>query len=114
MLKDADMLPTNTYLLYYRAKLWLKACYRDDLLPKAMILHKSGYRLCELHFEEKFISKGNSKKRLFSNVVPSIFSTKLNDESENTSEPKEKASEESQKEATEEGKREHRLSYVYA
>ncbi|XP_074037782.1 52 kDa repressor of the inhibitor of the protein kinase-like [Leptinotarsa decemlineata] len=33
-----------------RAKVWLEACRRHDLLPKIDSLHKN-YRICERHFE---------------------------------------------------------------
>ncbi|XP_030756850.1 52 kDa repressor of the inhibitor of the protein kinase-like [Sitophilus oryzae] len=57
-----------------RAKLWLHACRRTDLLPKLSSLSRSKYRLCESHFEDIHISKSClQKKRLFKNAVPSIF-----------------------------------------
>lgn len=93
-----------------QAKLWLKTCYRSDLLSQAMTLHKSSYRLCEVHFEEKYISKRGSEKRLFSNALPSIFSTKGNNKNENISEPKEEASKGNKHEASEGSKTVHHLS----
>lgn len=46
------------------------------MLPKVDMLFKSSYRLCELHFEEKYISKGSSRKRLMGDAVPTIFHRK--------------------------------------
>nr|CAI5850450.1 unnamed protein product [Callosobruchus analis] len=58
------------------AKLWLMACYRSDLLRK-IPFHKTSYKLCHLHFEDKFLIKGGLRKRLFKNAVPSIFPARL-------------------------------------
>ncbi|KAF2887525.1 hypothetical protein ILUMI_18648 [Ignelater luminosus] len=54
-----------------RIELWLKACNRQDLLGKTL---RKNYKLCEKHFEEKYISKGNgTRKRLFAQAMPTIF-----------------------------------------
>ncbi|KAJ8910496.1 hypothetical protein NQ315_012343 [Exocentrus adspersus] len=56
-----------------RLRLWLQACNREDLLGKdANTLHKC-YRICENHFEEKFLSKGGTRKTLFAEAMPTIF-----------------------------------------
>lgn len=53
---------------------------RRDLLDKDMDkLHKN-YQLCEKHFEQKYISKGATRKRLFNRAVPTIFSHILKDD----------------------------------
>nr|CAI5854955.1 unnamed protein product [Callosobruchus analis] len=66
-----------------QAELWLKACYRTDLLPKIKTFQRSSrYRLCQLHFEDKFISKAGTQKRLFQNAVPSLFPAKVTKQSQ--------------------------------
>ncbi|XP_023025032.2 uncharacterized protein [Leptinotarsa decemlineata] len=55
-----------------KAKVWLEACSRQDLLPKIDSLHKK-YRICEHHFESRYISKGIVKNTLLPEAVPTIF-----------------------------------------
>uniref|UniRef100_A0A6P7FZS5 Uncharacterized protein LOC114335953 isoform X7 n=1 Tax=Diabrotica virgifera virgifera TaxID=50390 RepID=A0A6P7FZS5_DIAVI len=57
-----------------RAEVWLKAAIREDLLSKDInALHKNS-RMCEKHFEPKYMSKGgNERKNLFIQAVPTIF-----------------------------------------
>lgn len=57
---------------FSRAKQWINACGRSDLLPNSHNLFRS-HRLCDLHFEAKYISKGCDRKRLFANAIPTIF-----------------------------------------
>lgn len=58
---------------FFRAATWIRACNRPDLLEKdATNLHKNHF-LCEKHFEDKFISRGTSRKRLFDQAIPTIF-----------------------------------------
>lgn len=63
----------KVFSFFSRAKAWLEACNRLDLLPKVAELHKY-FRLCEDHFEKNFYSVGNIKKVLFSNAIPTLFS----------------------------------------
>lgn len=34
---------------------------------------RKNYQLCEKHFEEKYITKGGTRKRLFEKAIPTIF-----------------------------------------
>ncbi|XP_030760551.1 uncharacterized protein LOC115885660 isoform X9 [Sitophilus oryzae] len=53
-----------------RAKAWLKAAGREDLQEKNL----KNYKLCEDHFETKFISVSSSGfKRLYDTAVPTKF-----------------------------------------
>ncbi|XP_030767166.1 52 kDa repressor of the inhibitor of the protein kinase-like [Sitophilus oryzae] len=65
---------TISRLLCYfscRAKIWIEACNRSDILEKKT----KYYRLCELHFEEQYFSKlSTERKRLLPNAIPTIFS----------------------------------------
>uniref|UniRef100_A0A6P7GZV1 52 kDa repressor of the inhibitor of the protein kinase-like n=1 Tax=Diabrotica virgifera virgifera TaxID=50390 RepID=A0A6P7GZV1_DIAVI len=55
------------------ADLWLRAANRINLMEKSIeSLHKY-FKLCELHFESKFMSCGNDRKTLFLNAFPTIF-----------------------------------------
>lgn len=36
-------------------------------------MNLQNYRLCELHFDEKYISRGGTRKTLFAQAVPTIF-----------------------------------------
>ncbi|CAG9827175.1 unnamed protein product, partial [Diabrotica balteata] len=56
-----------------RAELWLKAANRYDLLSKGAELH-TNYRICEKHFEPVYMYKGNTRKYLFQQAHPTIFS----------------------------------------
>lgn len=50
--------------------MWAEACSRSDILAKKTDM----YRLCELHFEERYFSKiTNQRKRLHADAVPTIF-----------------------------------------
>ncbi|XP_072395016.1 uncharacterized protein [Diabrotica undecimpunctata] len=59
-----------------RAELWLKAANRYDLLSKHVKLH-TNYKMCEKHFEPAYMYKGNTRKRLFQQAHPTIFSHTL-------------------------------------
>ncbi|XP_050314966.1 uncharacterized protein LOC126749338 [Anthonomus grandis grandis] len=56
------------------AKIWLESCNRMDLLPKIADLYKN-YKICEQHFEKKYINQGNERKCLLNNAVPTLFPT---------------------------------------
>lgn len=58
-------------MYHFRAETWFKACNRTDLLAKNVNLQN--YRLCQFHFEEKYISRGGTRKTLFAEAVPTIF-----------------------------------------
>lgn len=47
----------NNILSFFRAKAWLTACNRPDLLDKVDMLHKS-CRVCDVHFPPWMIQKG--------------------------------------------------------
>ncbi|KAJ8934814.1 hypothetical protein NQ318_010228 [Aromia moschata] len=66
---EGDQFPKD----YDSARIWIEACNRQDLLPKILEVHKN-YRLCELHFRDKHISKGNVKKTLLPDAVSTEFS----------------------------------------
>lgn len=56
--------------IFFRAKAWLKAAGREDLQEKNL----KNYKLCEDHFETKFISVSSSGfKRLYDTAVPTKF-----------------------------------------
>ncbi|CAH2005618.1 unnamed protein product [Acanthoscelides obtectus] len=55
-----------------RAKIWIKACNREDLLPKIQNLHNTSYRVCGEHFSQKMFAN-KSRTRLRKNVNPDIF-----------------------------------------
>ncbi|CAG9761210.1 unnamed protein product [Ceutorhynchus assimilis] len=55
-----------------RAKRWLIACNREDLLEKLNNIHKS-HRLCGDHFEAKMFTN-HLRNRLNFNAVPTLFS----------------------------------------
>ncbi|CAG9853651.1 unnamed protein product [Phyllotreta striolata] len=56
-----------------RAKIWIEACNRQDLLPKIQDVHKN-YRLCENHFKEKQFSRsGTTRKTLLPDAIPTEF-----------------------------------------
>ncbi|XP_074032674.1 uncharacterized protein isoform X2 [Leptinotarsa decemlineata] len=69
-----------------RAKVWLEACSRQDLLPKVDSLHKN-YRICEHHFESRYISKGTVKNTLLPEAVPTIFPPILKTENDQSQVP---------------------------
>ncbi|XP_050300467.1 52 kDa repressor of the inhibitor of the protein kinase-like isoform X6 [Anthonomus grandis grandis] len=49
---------------------WLKAARREDLIKKNLI----NYKLCEDHFERKFISLSDTGiKRIYNDAIPTIF-----------------------------------------
>lgn len=53
-----------------RAEIWAKAAGREDLLQKNI----STYKICEDHFEKKWISlSASGMKRVYNEGVPSIF-----------------------------------------
>ncbi|XP_074040070.1 uncharacterized protein [Leptinotarsa decemlineata] len=57
-----------------RAKDWLRACNREDLLGKSSEALYGHYRLCELHFESNmFLNKSQLKKYLIPQAVPTVF-----------------------------------------
>ncbi|KAG5897424.1 hypothetical protein JTB14_032115 [Gonioctena quinquepunctata] len=56
-----------------RARDWLKACNRDDLLGKSPEVLYGNYRLCELHFEKDMLIKHKFRKLLIPEAVPTIF-----------------------------------------
>lgn len=52
----------------------MKSCNREDLLIKTSEELSRNYRLCERHFEEKYISRGGGiRKHLFERSKPTIF-----------------------------------------
>ncbi|KAJ8914360.1 hypothetical protein NQ315_011348, partial [Exocentrus adspersus] len=55
-----------------RARIWVIACQREDLLERINTLHRN-YKLCELHFEVKMVNKNYLRKTLVSNAVPTRF-----------------------------------------
>lgn len=58
------------FIIVFRSESWLKAARREDLLQKNL----SNYKLCESHFESKFIYKTTSGlSRLYDNAVPTLF-----------------------------------------
>lgn len=56
-----------------RCRLWAEMCGFLHLLQKydGLWLHKSRYRVCSLHFEERMYG-GNKKKRLHADAVPTL------------------------------------------
>lgn len=81
-------IPTKLIFYCFRARLWMEACHRKDLLPKIDISYKR-YKLCEFHFEAKYISRGSTRKSLLPNAYPTIFPKReeTNDNPERSSEP---------------------------
>lgn len=53
-----------------RAKAWLLACGREDLLNKVETLHKS-HRLCGKHFEEHMFKK--TKENYYGRIVFQLY-----------------------------------------
>nr|XP_033331966.1 uncharacterized protein LOC117223670 [Megalopta genalis] len=56
-----------------RAKEWIIACDRRDLEKYSTEHVSKHYRLCEEHFEDKYLMRGKIRKNLTSNAVPTIF-----------------------------------------
>ncbi|XP_076650543.1 kelch-like protein 10 isoform X1 [Halictus rubicundus] len=56
-----------------RAKEWIIACDRRDLEKYSTEHVSKHYRLCEQHFEDKYLMRGKIRKNLTSNAVPTIF-----------------------------------------
>lgn len=71
-----ESIKTAVYKIYFtfRATLWIRACNREDLLSKPLESLHRDYKLCEKHFEAKYLSKTtNSRKRLIGEAIPTIF-----------------------------------------
>lgn len=56
----------------FRAKTWINACGRDDLLSKLESLYES-HRLCGAHFETRMFLN-DLRNRLQPHAIPTIFS----------------------------------------
>ncbi|CAH1108159.1 unnamed protein product [Psylliodes chrysocephalus] len=54
-------------------ELWLKVTNREDLLGKSVEYLSKHYKICELHFQDKFVYQSGARKRLFANAFPSVF-----------------------------------------
>lgn len=57
-----------------RFLVWIKACHRNDLLNNSINVSRRNLKLCEKHFETKYICQGGPRKQLFRHAVPTIFS----------------------------------------
>lgn len=60
------------YLFNYSANTWLQICSRQDLITENTDNYKN-YRICENHFESRYITQGNVRKSLFLNAMPTIY-----------------------------------------
>ncbi|CAH1154959.1 unnamed protein product [Phaedon cochleariae] len=57
-----------------RAECWLRKCNREDLLDKSVDALHRNFKVCEKHFENKYITQaGGTRKHLFQQAVPTIF-----------------------------------------
>lgn len=56
-----------------RIKIWLEMCNRPDLLDLPISHIHNNHKVCEQHFEDKYIYKANKCKQLFKNALPNSF-----------------------------------------
>lgn len=61
-------IPNKLKNVSFRCAAWLKVANREDLLEKNI----NNFRLCEKHFEKKFINT-SGRKRLVHNAFPTLF-----------------------------------------
>lgn len=57
----------------YRWSQWIHACGRLDLEVMGPEYAHRNYRLCHLHFEEKWYKIGKNRAFLYPDAVPTIF-----------------------------------------
>jgi len=61
-----------TYI-YNRWLQWVKACGRTDLEPKGPLYAHQNCRLCNLHFEDKWLRLNKVRARLHPDAIPTRF-----------------------------------------
>ncbi|KAI4463514.1 riddle [Holotrichia oblita] len=61
-------------LTNYRARKWVEACGRNDLLTKSTADLQKNYRVCGIHFEKKMFLN-DLQNRLQPHAIPTIFPT---------------------------------------
>lgn len=63
---------TNSAIIYRWLK-WIEACKRQDLKVMGPEYAYLRYRMCHLHFEEKWYKVSKKRAYLYPDAIPTIF-----------------------------------------
>jgi len=61
------------FIIFYRRQKWINNCNLEDFLSDQTLFLLPKYRVCSLHFEERFFKNALTKKYLRPDAVPTVF-----------------------------------------